>query len=172
MSAVSNEGCACADGMDDVEAVVPDVMDCGESAGAPAELPVDERCCRNVGGAWAWFWVWLLPAPAVLLLSDVARVVERERGGVRSCTDRNTSCSGGESALAPFPCPLPLPLPFPALLVDWGVDVPETGTWNVNADCFSRTFSSCSVRSRLRRFSFSLDWPLFLASSSAIWSSS
>ena len=56
--------------------------------------------------------------------------------------DRKGSCSGGEGAFVP--------------LVDCGVEVPVTGTWKVNADCFSRTFSSCNVRRSWRRLSFSL----------------
>ena len=72
MSAESNAGCACADGTDDVDAVVPEVIDCGESAGA--ELPFEERCCRKRGG---WTWV-------TFVLMGCGLVEERERGGVRS----------------------------------------------------------------------------------------
>ena len=64
--------------MELVEAVVPDVMDCGESAGT---LPFDERCCRKGGCVTG---------------GREAEEVEAERpfGGVMSWIDRRVSFSG------------------------------------------------------------------------------
>lgn len=162
MSAESNIGCACADGTDEVEPVVPEVMDWGESAGAD-DPPVEERCCKKLGicGCALLLLPLLLAlnwelALVLVLLKMGTLVVERDSGDALSFTERD---AGGDGTLVGA---------VATADPDWGVEVPVTGIWNVNADCLRRTFSSCNVRSRLRKFSFSLDWPLLLASSSAM----
>jgi hypothetical protein len=79
MSVESNVGCACAEGIDEVEAVVPDVMDCGESAGA-LDPPVEDRCCKKLG--------------ALLTLVLTTGLTGSRDRGVASLARREESCTG------------------------------------------------------------------------------